>query len=69
MPIGLLHLPGQYVMTNPICDTYESYTEATLTAVAFVMVAAATTAGMLRDSTYVKQHTLLPVVTIVTSCR
>ena len=31
-------LPGQYVMTNPICDTYESYTEATLTAVAFVMV-------------------------------
>ena len=62
-------LPGQYVMTNPVCDTYESYTEATITAVAICNGAAAqTTAGMLRDSTFLKQHTLLPVVTIVISC-
>jgi hypothetical protein len=27
-------LPGQYVMTNPICDTYGSYTEANATAAA-----------------------------------
>jgi hypothetical protein len=27
-------LPGQYVMTNPICDTYNSYTEANATAAA-----------------------------------
>ena len=46
-------LPGQYVMTNPVCDTYESYTEATITAVAICNGAAAqTTAGMLRDSTF-----------------
>ena len=40
-------LPGQYVMTNPVCDTYESYTEATITAVAICNgVAATTTAGI-----------------------
>jgi len=40
-------LPGQYVMTNPVCDTYESYTEATITAVAICNgVAAQTTAGI-----------------------
>ena len=40
-------LPGQYVMTNPVCDTYESYTEATITAVAICNGAAAqTTAGI-----------------------
>ena len=40
-------LPGQYVMTNPVCDTYESYTQATITAVAICNGAAAqTTAGM-----------------------
>jgi len=27
-------LPGQYVMTNPICDTYNNYTEANATAAA-----------------------------------
>ena len=31
-------LPGQYVMTNPVCDTYESYTQATLLRLRFVMV-------------------------------
>ena len=40
-------LPGQYVMTNPVCDTYQSYTEATITAVAICNGAAAqTTAGI-----------------------
>ncbi|MDA7584792.1 hypothetical protein N8739_06070 [Luminiphilus sp.] len=40
-------LPGQYVMTNPVCDTYESYSEATITAVAICNgVAAQTTAGI-----------------------
>ncbi|MDA8827317.1 hypothetical protein N9N82_08170 [Luminiphilus sp.] len=40
-------LPGQYVMTNPVCDTYQSYTEATITAVAICNgVAAQTTAGI-----------------------
>ena len=40
-------LPGQYVMTNPVCDTYESYTEATITALAICNGAAAqTTAGI-----------------------
>ena len=40
-------LPGQYVMTNPVCDTYESYNQATITAVAICNGAAAqTTAGI-----------------------
>ena len=62
-------LPGQYVMTNPVCDTYESYTEATITAVAICNgVAAQTTAGIAAGLDVLKQHTLLPVVTIVISC-
>ena len=40
-------LPGQYVMTNPVCDTYETYSQATITAIAICNGAAAqTTAGM-----------------------
>jgi hypothetical protein len=40
-------LPGQYVMTNPVCDTYESYSQATITAIAVCNGAAAqTTAGI-----------------------
>ena len=40
-------LPGQYVMTNPVCDTYETYSQATITAIAICNGAAAqTTAGI-----------------------
>ena len=62
-------LPGQYVMTNPVCDTLRELHSSDITAVAICNGAAAqTTAGMAAGLDVLKQHTLLPVVTIVISC-
>ena len=47
-------LPGQYVMTNPICETYENYTQANATAAAVC----ATTAA----ATYVSVRNQLPLI-------
>jgi hypothetical protein len=52
-------LPGQYVMTNPICDTYGQYSEANATAAALCDPAGANSAAA---SGYVADRNQLPLV-------
>jgi hypothetical protein len=43
-------LPGQYVMTNPICDIYSTYTQANATAAALCDAASSTAAAALAQA-------------------
>jgi hypothetical protein len=52
-------LPGQYVMTNPICDTYGQYSEANATAAALCDPAGANSAAA---SGYVADRNQLPLI-------
>ena len=52
-------LPGQYVMTNPICDTYEEYSQANATAAAACDPAGANSAVA---SGYVADRNQLPLI-------